>query len=257
MQIGTDALTSYPALHRAGLKPGSINHDLCTLRRVLGRAELWQVALPPQIPWRDIFLPEAALRQRHLSREEAPRLLAALPPDLGVMVRFAIMFGARLDTILRLRWQDVDDVANTITLQGVKSTAEGETYTLPITPDVRALLGSRRNTTWTRFSLHVPARHTRPQGRAPQGRGSDTHSPRPGWRRVWKRALAAVGIATPGSTTPGTPLARASLEDNRQPACHPADPRPQKYTDHPALRACAARRRGRRNAGCVLQSSRR
>ena len=101
-------MTSYTALQRAKLSPTSVNHDLRTLRRVIGRAKLWRVALPPEIRWRDLFLTEPPPRRRHLAVDEEARLLAALPPDLAVLVRFAILTGARLDTILRLHWSDVD-----------------------------------------------------------------------------------------------------------------------------------------------------
>ena len=193
-EIGTDALTSYPALHRGKLKPGTINHDLRTLRRVLRRAGKWEVAIPPKIEMGELFLPEAALRQRHLSFDEEDRLLAALPPDLGVMVRFAIMTGARLDTILRLRWQDVDDVAKTITLQGVKSTAEGETHTLPITADVRALLGSRRGQHPVFVFSYMCQRDTRDRKGVVRKAGQRYPFSDTGWRRAWKRALEKAGI---------------------------------------------------------------
>ena len=162
---------------------------------MLRRAELWKVALPPKIRWRELFLPEAAPRQRHLSHEEEDRLLAALPPDLGVMVRFAIVTGARLDTILRLRWQDVDDAAKTITLQDVKSTAEGETHTLPITSDVRALLGSRRGQHPVFVFSYMCQRDTRDRKGGVRKAGQRYPFSDTGWRKVWKRALGQAGIA--------------------------------------------------------------
>ena len=194
-EIGTDALTSYAALHRAKLSPTTINHDLRTLRRVLGRAELWQVAMPPKIRWRELFLREAPPTQRHLSHDEEDRLLAALPADLGVMVRFAIVTGARLDTILRLRWQDVDDAAKTITLQDVKSTAEGETHTLPITPDVRALLGSRRGQHPMFVFSYLCQRDTRDRKGGLRKAGQRYPFSDTGWRKIWKRALGQARIA--------------------------------------------------------------
>lgn len=193
-QLGTDALTSYTARHRAGLSPATVNHDLRTLRRVLGRAELWQVALPPKIRWRDLFLPEAKQRQRHLALEEEARLLAELPADLGVMIRFAIITGARLDTILRLRWVDIDDQARTITLQNVKSTAEGETHTLPITPELRALLGSRRGQHPEFVFSYLCRRTTRDRAGTVRKVGQRYPFSATGWRKVWKRGLTAAGI---------------------------------------------------------------
>ncbi len=194
-EIGTNAISSYPALHRDKLKPGTINHDLRTLRRVLRRAEKWEVALPPRITWRDLFLPEGALRQRHLSLEEEARLLAALPPDLAMLVRFAIHTGARLDTILHLRWRDIDDAAGTITLRNVKSTAEGETHTLPITDVARAILGSRRGQHAEFVFSYNCQRDTRDRKGVIRKAGQRYPFSDTGWRKTWKKALVAAGIA--------------------------------------------------------------
>jgi integrase len=89
----------------------------------------------------------------------------------------------------------VDQSAGTITLQNIKSTAEGETHTLPITPEVRALLGSRRGQHPEFVFSYECQRTTRDRigGVRQAGRRypfSDT-----GWRKTWKRALAEAGIA--------------------------------------------------------------
>jgi integrase len=160
-EIGSDQLTGYVARHRADFSPITVNHDLRTLRRVLKRARLWKVALPPEIPWRDLFLVEPPPRERHLSPDEEKRLLVELPSDFAVLVRFAILTGARLDSLLRLRWTDVDDAAGRIVLQDVKSVRPGERHTLPITAKLRALLGSRRGQHETHVFTYMCERTTR------------------------------------------------------------------------------------------------
>jgi integrase len=122
-------------------------------------------------------------------------LLAALPDDLRMLVRFAITTSARLDTILRLRWQDIDDANGIVTLQNVKSTTEGETHTLPITPEVRAILGSRRGQHPEFVFSYRCSRGTRDRTGGVRKAGQRYPFSDTGWRKVWKRALAAAGVA--------------------------------------------------------------
>jgi integrase len=195
--VGSARPTEYVAQHRVGRSPTTVNHDLRTLRRVIRRARLWKVALPEEISWRDLLLPELPPRQRHLTDEEEVRLLLALPYDLAVLVRFAILTGARLDTILRLRWCDVDQPASTtgtITLQNVKSTAKGETQTLPISPKLRQLLGSRRRQHPVFVFTYLCQRTTRDRKGITREAGQRYPFSNTGWRRTWKRALAQAGI---------------------------------------------------------------
>jgi integrase len=194
-EIGSDELAGYVARRRADFSPVTVNHDLRTLRRVLRRARLWKVALPAGIEWRDLFLPEPPPRDRHLSTDEEARLLAELPPDLAVLVRFAILTGARLDSLLRLRWVDVDVAASRLVLQDVKSIRPGEKHALPITAELRALLGGWRGQHPVFVFTYLCERTTRDRKGGVRQAGTRYPFSSTGWRRKWKRALAAAGIA--------------------------------------------------------------
>ena len=84
---------------------GTVNRYLACLRAVL-RASWewgWIEAVPPVMLHRS---PQK--RIRFLTREEASRLLSALPPHLVPIVSFALATGLRQKNILGLEWDQVD-----------------------------------------------------------------------------------------------------------------------------------------------------
>ena len=165
------------------------------LRRVLRRARGWGVAVPDGLPFGDFMLTEPAPRKRYLSTAEEARLLPLLPPDLRVMVRFALATGARLESVITLRWADVDDVEGLVTFREVKSERDGEAHTLPVTPELRALLGSRRGQHPEFVFTYLCRRTTRDRLGRVREAGRRYPFSATGWRRPWKRALAEAGVA--------------------------------------------------------------
>lgn len=188
------ALATHAARIRADLSATTVNHDLKTLRRVLRRARAWGVAVPEVLAFGEFMLPEPAPRKRYLSAEEERRLLPLLPPDLRTMVQFALATGARLESVITLRWADVDDAEGLVTFRGVKSEREGEVHTLPVTAGLRALLGSRRGQHPEFVFTYVCARRTRDRLGRVREEGRRYPFSATGWRRTWKRVLAAAGI---------------------------------------------------------------
>ena len=91
---------------KKGNKPATINRYLALLRNLLRMArDEWQwIDHIPKIR----LLPGEVERDRWLTREEADRLLAACPPHLAAIVRFALATGCRAREILGLEWNRVD-----------------------------------------------------------------------------------------------------------------------------------------------------
>lgn len=95
---------------REGAAPGTINHGLKVVRRILNLAATewidehgltWLVAAP-----KIRLLPDNDKRQPYpLSWEEQARLLKELPPHLAEMALFAVNTGCRDGEICRLRWE--------------------------------------------------------------------------------------------------------------------------------------------------------
>lgn len=84
----------------------TINRLLSVVHAILRRAAMaWDwLAQAPTIP----LLPEPSRRIRWLTREEAERLLAELPPHLAEMARFALATGLRESNVTGLEWSQVD-----------------------------------------------------------------------------------------------------------------------------------------------------
>lgn len=91
---------------KTGVKPATVNRVLEVVRAILRKAaNEWE--------WLDRvpsfrFLKEPTRRVRFLTREEAERLLAALPPHLAVMTRFSLETGLRRANVTGLEWSQVD-----------------------------------------------------------------------------------------------------------------------------------------------------
>ena len=107
-QICMDCL--WPFIHHRqevdGVKPATVNRALEVVRRILhlARDEWNWLARFPRIR----MLKEPKGRVRFLTREEADKLLEALPAHLHAVVQFALSTGCRMSEILQLDWQRVD-----------------------------------------------------------------------------------------------------------------------------------------------------
>lgn len=120
---------------KRGNKPATINRYLATVRGLLRMArDEWQ--------WIDVF-PKVRLlsgeveRDRWLTREEADRLIAACPPHLAALVRFALATGCRAREITGLEWERVDMERSTAWLNQTKN---GTPRGVPLNRDAVAVL---------------------------------------------------------------------------------------------------------------------
>lgn len=89
-----------------GVANATVNKTLQAVRGVLRAAHReweWLEHVPPIR-----FLPEPKKRVRFLSREDAEKLLAALPDHLSDMARFALATGLRMSNVTGLEWSQVD-----------------------------------------------------------------------------------------------------------------------------------------------------
>jgi integrase len=88
----------------------------------------------------------------------------------------------------------VDAAGGRIVLQDVKSTRPGEKHALPVTAELRALLGGRRGQHPTFVFTYLCERTTRDRKGGIRQAGTRYPFSSTGWRRKWKRALATAGV---------------------------------------------------------------
>lgn len=89
-----------------GVTNSTVNRTLEVVRAVLRRAAYdWDwIAKAPRVR----MLPEPKRRIRWLTREEADRLITALPEHLAAMARFSLETGLRRANVTGLQWSQVD-----------------------------------------------------------------------------------------------------------------------------------------------------
>lgn len=86
------------------------------------------------------LLPGEVERDRWLTREETERLIAACPPHLAVLVRFALATGCRAREMTGLEWNRVDLSRQTAWLNETKN---GTPRGVPLNADAVAILESQ------------------------------------------------------------------------------------------------------------------
>lgn len=85
---------------------GTVNRYMQLVSRVLRRAAFdWEWT---DKPVKVRSLPEPRIRVRHLTHEEANRLINELPPHLAAMVRFSLATGLRKANVIGLMWSQVN-----------------------------------------------------------------------------------------------------------------------------------------------------
>jgi integrase len=91
---------------KTGVKPATVNRVLEVVRAILRKAvNEWEwIDRVPSFR----FLREPTRRVRFLTRDEAERLLAALPSHLAAMTRFSLETGLRRANVTGLEWSQVD-----------------------------------------------------------------------------------------------------------------------------------------------------
>lgn len=99
-----DSITQ--AKQATGAANATVNRTLALVRAILRRCERdWEwMERAPAVR----LLKEPTKRVRYLSRPEAERLLAELPPHLSDMARFALATGLRASNVTGMRWDQVD-----------------------------------------------------------------------------------------------------------------------------------------------------
>lgn len=93
---------------RATVSNATVNRQLQLLGRALRHMGKYHGAAVPALDLKAAETREPEERVRELTAGEQARLLKALRVDLHPMVKFALMTGARVETIAGLRWADVD-----------------------------------------------------------------------------------------------------------------------------------------------------
>jgi integrase len=180
--VTDDAIARYVSKRRAQVSDASVNRELTIARAVCRR--LTRRYRTPDIAWADHFLEEPAGREPSLPEDQEDALFEALPDYLRAPVTFAILTGARLATIIKLTWDDIDYQAGTITLHGVKSRRHGDVHVLPLTEELIALIANEHGKHPDRVFTY---RRSRTSENAPL---TPTN-----WRRHWRKAVTAVGLA--------------------------------------------------------------
>ncbi len=149
------------------------NRYLALVRAVLKRAAgPWQwIEKAPAVS----LYPEAKRRVRWLNKEEATRLLDALPTHQRQLTRFALATGLRQANVLGLKWPDVDMERRTAWVHADEAKG-GEAIGVPLNDEAVAVLREELG----KHSLRVFTFKGRPVGQANT--------------RAWRNALKRAGI---------------------------------------------------------------
>ena len=188
--ITDNEIAEYVMRRRAQVSNASVNRETQLLKRVFRRADtVWKADIGDMPDWRELMVTEPAGRVRELTDDEEARLFGDLRGDFHPMVKFCLMTGQRLMSVLRLTWAAVDFENREITLRVKSKRPGGEVHRLPITGPMLALLAEQRGAHPIFVFTYVckRSRGQRRQGeRYPFSQGC--------WRRDWGKALRAAGI---------------------------------------------------------------
>jgi integrase len=174
-EITRDGLGRLVALRRqSGNKISTIAQSLSSVRTVLNAAVDWGwLAVAPRIQ-----IPAVPQRRtRWLTREEADRLLAELPPHLAAMARFSLATGLREQNVCRLEWRQLDLERRVGWFYGDQMKA-GRAMGIPLNADALIVLREQ-------WGQHPQWVFPHPGGR-PRRRANTV---------VWRNALRRAGIA--------------------------------------------------------------
>lgn len=117
------------------------NRELAVLKNLFNRCKEWKL-FEGENPVTSVKQTrEPRQRLRFLEAEEVERLLAVCPEPLRTQVLLGVYCGLRLKSEgLTLRWQDIDFVRGTVTVQAAWAKT-GKTRTIPMNSLVREALG--------------------------------------------------------------------------------------------------------------------
>jgi integrase len=137
---------------KEGAKPGTINHGLKLVRRILRLAAgvwvdefgLTWLLTAPAIP----LLPDRGKRAPHpLSHDEERHLLTALPAHLAAMAKFALNSGCRDAEVCHLRWeweQSIEGLDGSVFVIPGERVKNGEDRLVVLNRVARAVVESQR-----------------------------------------------------------------------------------------------------------------
>jgi integrase len=200
-----------------GVSNATINRALEVVRRILNVAHQdWRWLRGVQ---KIRMLKEPRRRVRFLRREEADRLIEALPEHMKPIVEFALSTGCRAGEILGLEWSRVD-LDRKVAWLDHGTTKSGDGRGIPLNADAVAALESTRGQHPQALALHL-LRKTHPSKHHSLGPGETARRhrglplPRPealsaapdyvGWRarcyRIPRRSPIAARISTASHPT--------------------------------------------------------
>lgn len=174
----------------------TVNADTKLLRALINRVELWGQLTGPKRQWARHLLPEADERDGEIGLEAEERLWAAIAadrPDMLPMLTFALLSGLRRANVIGLRWPQVDEAAGVITYQAKSRRPGGVARRLPLTPELLAILQGERGNHPVQVFTFVAARTAGPKSQR-KVKGERYPFTETGWRRTWRRAVAAAGL---------------------------------------------------------------
>jgi integrase len=139
--INRDVLDRILSARRAGgVSNSTVNRTLEVVRAVLRKAaNEWEwLDRVPKVR----MLPEPKRRIRWLTREEADRLIAALPEHLAAMARFSLETGLRRSNVTGLAWSQVDLTRRTAWIHPDQAKAR-KAIAVPLSAAAVALIRAR------------------------------------------------------------------------------------------------------------------
>jgi integrase len=153
--------------------PATANRYMALIRAVLKRAcEVWEwIERVPKAPMYTV----RGRRIRWITRAEADRLIAALPPHQAAMARFALATGLRQRNVCRLKWSEVDGPRRCAWVHPDQSKTRSA-LAVPLNADAMAVLEAQRG----RHAEYVFA-----------------YEGRPVWQvntKAWRRAVQRAGL---------------------------------------------------------------
>jgi len=153
--------------------PSTANRYLALLRAILRAArDDWEWI--DKVPRVRLF-PEPKRRVRWITREEAQRLLSALPSHLAAMAAFSLATGLRQSNVSLLRWDQLD-IARGMAWIHADQSKSGRAIAVPLNEDALSVLRQRQGRDETYVFTY---------------RGKPLTCPN---TRAWRQALLKAGI---------------------------------------------------------------
>ncbi|GEP11705.1 integrase [Methylobacterium gnaphalii] len=155
------------------------------LRAILSRArKIWLVPVA-EINWANHRLKEPKERVREASIDEEDRILAVLPADYQIVVRFALASGCRLAEVVGLLWSDIDWGERQITVRGKGDKVDR----IPLTAGMRELLFPLQDQHETKVFTYACRKK-----RGARQVGDRLPVTYEGLKTTWRRSLAKSGV---------------------------------------------------------------